>query len=87
MGPAGSGGTLLLPCTTLSVGAVDPAAVPHLTHMPYTTNTTTTETQKDKKFRPPLKSGLKSKYIPKPIPPELGILKIYSKYKIIFILL
>lgn len=35
--------------------------------------------QQNKKFRPPLKSALSSrKYIPKPIPEELGNLKTYS---------
>ena len=34
-----------------------------------------------KKFRPPLKTGNKTnKYIPKPIPQELGNLKTYSKF-------
>ena len=37
--------------------------------------------QQIKKFRPPLKTMSKSqKYIPKPIPQELGNLKTYSKY-------
>ena len=45
-----------------------------------TLSTTSTSSQQpqQKKFRPPLKSP---KYIPKPIPLELGNLKTYSKYK------
>ena len=38
-----------------------------------------------KKFRPPLKTASKSnKYIPKPIPHQLGNLKTYSKYLLSF---
>ena len=39
-----------------------------------------------KKFRPPLKTASKSnKYIPKPIPHQLGNLKTYSEYFMSFI--
>ena len=93
-GPPGAG-QLLLPGFPATPGSTTPqllsgssiaptaAAVPQTQlpqQLPYST-AGPTPTPQQKKFRPPLRSSLKSqRYIPKPIPVELGNLKTYSKY-------
>lgn len=66
------------PVTTMGVsGGVPTPSVPHPSHLPYPAPAKLSPV--NKKFRPPARSSLKSqKYIPKPIPVELGNLKTYS---------